>query len=356
MIRRNVPPRFPRRGSACAWTMAGVMAFAASALTVVARPQTEPGSAPAGPAASTSPATAPGKTSRPTPASQPATAAPAIAGKVSSRAFVQSRPATAEVQPPGSTSSTTPSPTSAATRPASQAAFAPLLPVWTTGYIEIKDLGAILGASTRATRPAATRPAEPPTGPEVLNETLEELDDLVKKTLGLGGREFTTEVLSRHFALAWGGPSQPNQFALLCQPRNLAGALRLLEAAKAAPVPTSNPKQTKIYRLNSKNLRAAVFGDTLVIATVGETGDTGMFYAIVDLAEGGRSASLAQNALFNQALRGYEQGWFCLVAVTAGRRPPEGTFNRIGSIVTEVFNQLTFASAAATSVPRKRWC
>lgn len=193
----------------------------------------------------------------------------------------------------------------AATQPAAGPAFAKYVPAWTTAYLEIKGLDDLIEALVE--KEPSVKGAEHKQEPAVPvpGGLLGRYNKVIKAALGLSGREFLADLLGSRFALAWGGPNQPRQVGLICRPAKSGAIYRLLSAAKAeriqdADTNTGSRTTIELYELPLLSLRAAVFEDKLMLGTVGKTGDTGMFYDMVDLAKGGKTRSLTEFADFRR--------------------------------------------------------
>ncbi len=126
-----------------------------------------------------------------------------------------------------------------------------------------------------------------------------QFDKLIHRNLGISGNKFLHDVIGNHFVLGWGGPAMPEQFGLICRVKDYSVIGNLLTLARASPLSLSTTSKAatqstkligltiKKYNLKSKNIRAAVLGNRLLIlATVGKRNEASMFDAMTDIASG----------------------------------------------------------------------
>jgi len=233
----------------------------------------------------------------------------------------------------------------AATQPAAYPAFAKYLPVWAAAYLEVTDLkDSIDAASSRTSTQGAGKLASK------LPSALGEFNTLMKRTLGLSGRKFFADLLGKRFALAWGGPDSQDQFGLICQPAGTASIAKLLGASKAEKIDSKDAgKKVSLYKLPSSDLRIATFEDKFILATVGRTGNTGMFYAMVDLAEGSSVNNLTANPKFTRICRELPKGYKGFFAVFANEQVPGRVLTRTDPLVQHIVQQVSYFAAAGYS-------
>jgi hypothetical protein len=244
--------------------------------------------------------------------------------------------------------------------PATQPALPELgryLPVWTQGYLDVKDLGSRLGqldwliqvAESRfepSTRGLASKPAS---GPGLLAE---QFDVLLRNNLGLTSQEFLNEVVGRHFAAGWGGPVFRDQFGLVCRVKSPGIIGKLLTAAKAERLSlpaedSAGPVRIKTYRLAIPNILAAVVGeDILILATSAPASKASMFYAMVELAAGQSENSLYRNRQFQAACRPVRPDYHFLFVFLTGEKVNSRQAEFAGTIYDELHRNVSFMSLA----------
>jgi len=241
----------------------------------------------------------------------------------------------------------------AATQPANAPTFAKYCPAWTDAYLEIKQLDNIihtwLGTSPSPAQRTDTASATSQPATTTTSAFLVAWSAAVKTTFGLTGRDFLDNLLADHVGLAWGGPDQPRQFGLICRPAHRGAIPMFLAAAKAQPVETDPTKASaiKLYQIVPKYVHVAVFDDTLILATVGPTGDTGMFYDMVDLAAGGTTRSLLDRDDFAQLCRQIDPQYQVFFSFLTGQTVDPNRSVEKDPLIRMIFQQVSFIAFTA---------
>ncbi len=193
------------------------------------------------------------------------------------------------------------------------------LPVWVRGYLEVYDLDRQFDYlhwlvplidhpdNLTDTKPLAKNPV-----PNITRQ----FDTVLKHNLNVSAKEFADQLLSDHFIIAWGGPAMRDQFALLCEVKDINAVNRFLTINKAMPdeVVKSNIDGKAIrvatYKLSLKSIRAAVIDNRwLILATVGGGKKASMYHGMVELAQGHSEMSLQENPEFRQACSRMKPGY-----------------------------------------------
>ncbi len=247
-----------------------------------------------------------------------------------SPAFAQSTslPATSTASAPTTTVSTSSAPAndpvaaSATTQPASAAKLAGLAPAWTGVYLEVRDLAGLVAMVCEASENVEGASGQVRKAGAALLSGAERLSGMFEGIFGLKGRDLLTGIMGQRAAVAWGGPDLPDQFGLICEAPSEGAIQELLERGKAELIEAKDGDAIRRYKLSSEGLRAAVAGDRLIVGTVGETGDTGMYYGMVALAEGANDRSLWSRLAFREANRHVDSD-SQLIFVALGTEPKE---------------------------------
>jgi len=235
-----------------------------------------------------------------------------------------------------------------ASQPGAAAELARYMPIWATAYLEVKNLHGLVDRALSGHREPSAGWKSTPGSSTRLTRWLEQANAAVKATLGVSGRHFVEHLLGEHFAFAWGGPNLPDQFGLVCRLRDREGIENLLREAKAKRIGTRPGEAVRRYKLPSAHFRAAVFRNTLILATIGGAGDTGMYYSIIDLVTGTSDKCLSSHVAFRRMCRRVRPDYDAFVALIPHDRTIDAkSLSRRGAVLVRELNRINYLAAGA---------
>jgi len=207
-----------------------------------------------------------------------------------------------------------------------KADMAMLVPQWAQGYVHVKNLSRILQclppeltgrqntARQGSTDKADSQPSRPP--------RVQSLDQIIQHTIGLDSRRFVKQFLGNEFALAWGGWDRPDQFALICRPKQPDVTTTLPATDKS--MKSGSTLNAGAFHVQDGHLRLMMVDDLLILGTVDDQPDQGLFPAIQrQLRPHSRQGSLSQQKVFADRLAGIG-GYDAFVYLQRLKLPPMG--------------------------------
>jgi hypothetical protein len=210
------------------------------------------------------------------------------------------------------------------------------LPVWTRGYLEVYHLDQQFD-HLRWLVQFIEAPVEPSTEPISRNpvpDITRQFDAVLQHNLNISAKDFTDQLLKDHFILAWGGPAMRDQFALICEVKNVNAINHFLTINKAMPDEVVTSKidgetlRIATYKLTIPSIRAAVLDNRwLILATVGGGPKASMYHAMIEQAQGQSDMSLQKSAQFKLACSRMKPGYasmFILLMDMKNRLYPGG--------------------------------
>jgi len=213
-----------------------------------------------------------------------------------------------------------------ATKPANPVTlpeFSRYLPIWTQGYLEVKNLSARLDqliwllemTDDAAETNLSTRPKSYST---LLSE---QFSQVLQSNLGISSDEFLKDLLGEYFVVGWGGLASPDQFGLICRVKNPLVISKLLTAggAEVEDIPGLSPdaeKSNRYYRLRFPNIHAAVIDDRLLILATSarDAGALSMFHSMITLVRG-TSPALNHHVQFKSACADIPANYSALIVL-----------------------------------------